>query len=150
MITDQRGCVFDSTFVLSNDSAFIVRPEPDTVTILQGDNTEIAVAITSRGAGLQYTYTWSPAQGLSCSDCQNATAAPTSTTQYDIEVVSDSGCVVNTQILVTVIPQHQLYLPNAFTPNADGVNDTWEVFGYKKAWIPVSYTHLTLPTKRIV
>ena len=59
-------------------------------------------------------------------------------TQYDIEVVSDSGCVVNTQILVTVIPQHQLYLPNAFTPNADGVNDTWEVFGYKKAWIRCS------------
>ena len=138
VITDQRGCVFDSTFVLSNDSAFIVRPEPDTVTILQGNNTQLAVAITSLGAGNPSTIIWAPANGLSCSDCIAPIAAPATTTQYAIEVVSDSGCVVNTQILVTVIPQHQLYLPNAFTPNADGVNDTWEVFGNKKAWIRCS------------
>jgi gliding motility-associated-like protein len=138
-ITDSRGCVFDTTFTLTNDSAFSMNAIPDTVTINQGDTKQLGLQIITNhngaNAGTDITYTWDPSFGLSCADCPAPLASPVITTEYTIHAVTDSGCVSDSKTLITVIPQHQLYVPNTFTPNADGINDYWEIFGNKKAWI---------------
>lgn len=36
---------------------------------------------------------WSPADGLSCTDCPNPVAAPTETTTYQVVVTNSAGCV---------------------------------------------------------
>jgi gliding motility-associated-like protein len=134
VVTDSRGCTVDSSFVITNDSAFSIKAVPDTVTINQGDNVSIAIDVTNHGAG-NPAYSWTPTNGLSCTDCEIVTAAPVITTQYTITGTTDSGCISVTSSLITVNPQHQIYIPNAFTPNNDGINDLWQAFGYKKAWI---------------
>ena len=135
-VTDARGCTLDTSFILINDSAFSVVAVPDTATIKEGDIIPLAIEqIINNGAGTISRITWTPAASLSCTDCPETQAAPFVTTQYMITVVTDSGCVSTAQPLITVIPQHQIYVPNAFTPNGDGINDYWEAYGYKKTWI---------------
>ena len=135
-VTDSRGCTIDTSFVLINDSAFSVAINPDTVAINEGDITPLTlVQVTNNGAGPISSITWTPAVGLSCTDCEQPLASPVNTIQYMVSVMTDSGCVSTAQSLINVNLQHQVYVPNAFTPNADGINDYWEVYGYKKAWV---------------
>ncbi|TNE56451.1 MAG: T9SS type A sorting domain-containing protein [Bacteroidetes bacterium] len=48
------------------------------------------------------TYTWAPAQGLSCTDCATVTVQPATTTNYTLTVTTDDGCVRTDAFLVTV------------------------------------------------
>lgn len=73
---------------------------------------------------------WSPAEGLDCSNCLSPNAAPISTTTYTVTLNDpSSGCSISDSIRVIVVPNRQVYAPNAFSPNADGVNDQWALLG---------------------
>lgn len=69
-------------------------------------------------------YAWSPATGLSCTNCPNPIASPQETTVYCVTGETD-GCTTDTCITLTVREECDLVLPNVFSPNFDGINDTW-------------------------
>ncbi|HRH39749.1 MAG TPA: gliding motility-associated C-terminal domain-containing protein, partial [Flavobacteriales bacterium] len=76
------------------------------------------------------TYVWSPATGLSCTNCQSPTASPTDTTVYcvvvtDVNQCTDTACV---RILVEA-PCGEVFVPTAFSPDASGKNDRQCVYG---------------------
>lgn len=71
------------------------------------------------------SFTWSPADGLSSAFVRNPTVTSTSTTTYTLTAQSTQGCAVSDTVTVYVLAP--LYIPTAFTPNGDGVNDTWEI-----------------------
>lgn len=51
-----------------------------------------------------FNYTWSPAAGLSCTNCPQPTATPTATTTYTLIAKSAAGCGDTTQVTVTILP----------------------------------------------
>lgn len=71
---------------------------------------------------------WSPAATLDCSNCLQPIATPVKTTTYRIKVVDSNGCVAENSITVIVKPGREIFVPNAFSPNDDGVNDHFTVF----------------------
>ncbi len=75
-----------------------------------------------------YQINWSPPSGLNNTSILNPLASPDSTTRYTIRVVNRTSlCTAIDNVTVAVISK--LFIPNAFTPNGDGVNDVWRIPG---------------------
>jgi gliding motility-associated-like protein len=86
-------------------------------------------------ANPNYNYSWQPSSGLSCNDCQNPIASPLVTTPYELTVFDEHGCRYSEQIIIDVTNNLIILVPNAFTPNGDGVNDVLNVYGISLAEI---------------
>ncbi len=81
-----------------------------------------------------FTYNWTPNQTLSGGNTSNPIARPLESTVYTVEVTDESsGCRSSDEILVkvkeSICEEPYIYVPNAFTPNKDGVNDVLYVRG---------------------
>ncbi len=47
---------------------------------------------------------------------------------YSLEALSLSGCRVMAEKEIGDCPSRRIYIPNAFSPNADGINDRWTIY----------------------
>jgi gliding motility-associated-like protein len=70
------------------------------------------------------SWKWSPSPGLSCIDCPDPNAAPKQTTDYTVEVRNEGQCPAKDYLTIYVVCNRgNLYIPNTFSPNGDGMND---------------------------
>ncbi len=73
---------------------------------------------------------WSPPAGLSCITCPNPVATPKVTTTYRLTAWNPGICISNDFIKITVTcGKENIFIPNSFTPNGDGLNDRFYVLG---------------------
>lgn len=70
------------------------------------------------------TYSWEPSTGLSDVNIPNPKANPEETTTYTVTVVNANGCVDTDSVTVYVLFEELVNIPNAFSPNGDGMNET--------------------------
>lgn len=130
-ITDQNNCQVDTMFTVLQGPPFEVNALPSDTTIDLGQIVQLNVLPTNGNIG---SLIWQPSSGLDCSDCITPTASPLKTINYFVTVTSDSGCIAWDSVRITVIPAYEIFIPNVFTPNGDGANDYFEVFGNKQSW----------------
>ena len=69
------------------------------------------------------SYIWSPSAGLDSTTIPNPVATPTQTTAYTVSITDAAGCVAYRQVLVTILHNNFVFVPNSFSPNGDGAND---------------------------
>jgi gliding motility-associated-like protein len=76
-------------------------------------------------------YTWTPVQNLSCTNCPKPIATINTNITYKLEVENVYGCMASDTISYTVQCEEasQLFVPNAFSPDNDGLNDVLMVRG---------------------
>ena len=72
---------------------------------------------------------WTPAEGLSCTDCLQPWARPVKTTDYQLTLWTAEGCVISATVRIEVNNDVLIYFPNVFSPNGDGTNDKFTVSG---------------------
>jgi gliding motility-associated-like protein len=72
---------------------------------------------------------WTPDYNLNCNDCFQPTATPYETTTYYMNITDEDGCMDTDTMTIFVNKERPIFIPNAFTPNDDGINDIFTAYG---------------------
>lgn len=125
------GC--DTTFFITVPSPLPASVDivPDDTTISLGDKIQLYGKLKPYANDAVNEYVWSPSAGLSCADCYDPVAQPyKSENEYKLTINYNKNCVASSSVRITVVNNLIPFVPNLFTPNGDGVNDVFEIYGY--------------------
>jgi gliding motility-associated-like protein len=86
-----------------------------------------SVTLSGSAKGTNVSYYWTPTDYLSSSTILQPVASPVDDITYTLHVVSNIGCGTEATDAVFVRVYKKVVVPNTFTPNGDGTNDTWAI-----------------------
>lgn len=96
-----NNCINKDTITVFVVPDFIPSISPVTSTICKYGSVQLNAGGDPTGA--PYNVTWTPATGLSCTNCPNPVASPLTSTGYMATVVAASGCTVELNTMVNVV-----------------------------------------------
>ncbi len=125
IVSDENGCTGTTTVEIP------VIPEPflDLGADIQldlGDSVQLN-GVTNL---IPDTIIWDPMTAdMSCTNCLNPVVQPEDDILYTLTVADANGCTATDDILIEVLKNRDVYIPNVFSPNQSGYNDIFTVYG---------------------
>ncbi|MEP7373918.1 MAG: WG repeat-containing protein [Chitinophagaceae bacterium] len=78
--------------------------------------------VTTKGPIVSWQ--WTPPTNLNCADCPDPSATIKNDITYHVSIENVYGCINSDSVNIkTFCEGSQVFIPNAFTPDGDGVND---------------------------
>ncbi len=124
---DAYRCFADTNHILVKVTPYPTISFPEsTVAVPAGQSFTFNPDISADAA----SYSWTPADGLSCTDCANPQAIPYNPETYSLTITTAYGCTATANVTVQLLCREDaVHVPSAFTPNHDGHNDLFYPMG---------------------
>ena len=127
LIQDVAGCESDTTIILDSGLDLLVDLGPDQ-TIQVGDSVELEALLSIPFSRVE-NISWKPSLDSLCENCLTPMVSPFISTEFIITVSDSNGCVSTDNIFINVLKERPVYFPSAFSPNGDGNNDLFIIYG---------------------
>ncbi len=124
-----NGCESTIPILILQPLPIVVDVNPDTLVLPLGEGGQVLVTYQNAG---NVHYSWEPSLGLSCIDCPNPFVTVYQNGNYLVTVSEQNGtstCYGSATLYVDVLPEQPVFVPNSFSPNGDGNNDLFLVYG---------------------
>jgi gliding motility-associated-like protein len=129
-ITNYNGCVTDTSAFIGMPLAGVAEVLPHDTTMQVGEIIQLFSSFANYPATAIVSYNWTPSMGLSCVDCPNPVVnSYNHINNYTLTITYNKGCTASDSATVIVTGNPQVFIPNSFTPNGDGNNDVFLIYG---------------------
>ena len=122
-VRDATGCLTSQPAVLNEPAPVFLEAGPDQ-SIQLGEE----VILNAQTNLTNPVVSWQPPDFLDCPSCLSTTALPHHSLLYTVTVENENGCLATDSLRIEVEGGGRSYVPTAFSPNGDGVNDRLTVF----------------------
>jgi len=126
MVENQIGCTWEMMYTVTLDEfeSFTVDAQPDDILLTEATQLEVDNLPNA-------TYEWKPEEFLDDPTVYNPVATPTENVVFTVTVTNENGCIATDTVSVRVVPpicdETDIFVPNTFSPNGDGLNDFFMV-----------------------
>lgn len=119
--TNAAGCRDSAAITVNVYNKAIANAGPDKTIILGG-----AATLSAGITGDYQSFSWSPSPDIADPSILQPVVSRVTDATYQLNVISKNGCGSSSD-QVNVNFYTGIFIPNTFTPNNDGLNDSWNI-----------------------